>query len=151
LKEGGYVMPSTPSTASHDEMEKAMSASDGKPWAKIEYHNKAENSMNAMIMNMTRGFFTNVVIVLLFCWLVRKMAAPKFGTILTAALVVGLIAFLNEPYTGFIWYKTFDIWACLLDAVVAWGLAGLWLGWWLRRGKVQLSKVRLPEAKKEYA
>jgi hypothetical protein len=151
LKEGGYVMPNAPSTASREEMEKVMNASDGKPWARIEYHNKAENSTNAMIMNMIRGFLVNFVIVLLFCWLIGKMTAPGFGPIITAALAVGIIAFLNEPYTGFIWYKTFDIWAYFLDAVVAWGLTGLWLGWWLRRGRHELSSLRIRKAEKELA
>ena len=151
LKEGGYVMPAVPSTASSEEMEKAMAASDGKPWAKIEYHYKAENSTNAMIMNIIRSFLVNLVTILLFCWLIGKMTAPNFGTILIAAVAVGLIAFLNEPYTLFIWYKSFDIWAFLLDAVVSWGLTGLWLGWWLRRGKPQLSSVRIGEVEKELA
>jgi len=151
LKEGGYIMPSAPSTAGRDEMEAVMKASDGKPWAKIEFHNKAENSTNAMIMNMIRGFLVNLVMVLLFCWLIGKMAAPTFATIVTAALVVGVIAFLNEPYTGFIWYKTFDIWAYFLDAVVAWGLTGIWLGWWLRRGRPQMSTVRIEEREKVLA
>jgi hypothetical protein len=147
LKEGGYVMPSVPETASRSEMEAAMNATDGKPWAKIEYHYKAQNSMNAMVMNMLRGFLVNLVILLLFCWLVSKMTAPSFGTIVTTALVVGFIAFLNEPYTGFIWYKTFDIWAYFLDAIVAWGLMGLWLGWWLRSGRPQMSAVKMEEEK----
>src|SRR5512133_570565 len=68
LKEGGYVMPSAPSTASRSEMEAAMKASDGKPWVKLEYHDKAQNSTNAMVINMVRGFLVNFVIVLLFCW-----------------------------------------------------------------------------------
>jgi hypothetical protein len=151
LKEGGYVMPTVPSTASRDEMEKSMEATNGKPWAKIEYHNVAENSAGAMTMNMVRGFLVNFVIVLLFCWMISKMTAPSFGTIATAAIVVGLIAFLNQPYTGFIWYKIFDIWAYFLDAVVAWGLTGLWLGWWLRRGRSQMSAVKIGERDKELA
>jgi hypothetical protein len=134
LKEGGYIMPAVPANASNSEMEAAMKNSDGKPWARIEYHNKAENSTSDMIMNMVRGFLVNFVTVFLFCWMVRRMAAPRFGTIVTSALFVGLIAFLNEPYTGFIWYKSFDIWAFFLDAIVCWGITGIWLGWWLRKG-----------------
>ncbi|MGZ3951399.1 MAG: hypothetical protein ACXVBZ_08380 [Flavisolibacter sp.] len=151
LKEGGYVMPSVPATASRDEMSAAMKASDGKPWAKIEYHNALANNTNAMIMNMVRGLLVNFVIVLLFCWIVAKMAVPGFGTILGAAVVVGLVAFLNEPYTGFIWYKTFDIWAYFFDAIVSWGLTGLWLAWWLRRGRPTMSTVRIGETEKELA
>ena len=134
LKEGGYIMPSVPEGTSSSDMEKAMKETDGKPWASIQYHNEAENTMNDMFMNMARGFLVNIVIVMLFCWVVQKINAPAFGTIVKAALAVGIIVFLNAPYTGFIWYKNFDVWAHLLDAVVAWGLTGLWLGWWLRRG-----------------
>lgn len=151
LKEGGYILPSAPATASRDEVDAAMKASDGKPWARIEYHNSAPNNMKAMMMNMIRGFLVNVFIVLLFCWLIRKMVDPRFGTILASALVVGLIAFFNEPYTGFIWYKTFDIWASFFDAIVSWGLTGIWLGWWLRKGRPAMSAVRIGEREKELA
>lgn len=151
LKEGGYIMPTSPETASSSEMEATMKAYDEKPWARIEYHNVAKNSTSDMIMNMVRGFLVDFVMVLLFCWLIGKMAAPSFGTILTSALFVGLIAFLFEPYTGTIWYKFFDIWAYFLDAIAAWGLTGLWLGWWLRRGRTQLSTVRIPERERELA
>ena len=151
LKDGGYRLPSVPATASREEMQAATKASDGKPWARIEYHDKAENSASAMTMNMVRGFLVNFFIVLLFCWIVAKMAAPGFGTILAAAVAVGLIAFLNEPYTGFIWYKTFDIWPDFFDAVVSWGLTGIWLAWWLRRGRPTMSTVRIGEREKELA
>ena len=151
LQEGGYFMPGLPETATRAEMEAAMKATDGKPWARIEYHNKAENNTNAMIMNMIRGLLVNIVIVFLFCWLVGKINNPGFGTILGGALAVGMIGFLNQPYTLFIWYKSFDIWANFLDAVVMWGLAGIWLAWWLRRGKPELSAVRIGEREKELA
>jgi hypothetical protein len=32
-----------------------------------------------------------------------------------------------------------------------WGLAGIWLAWWLRRGKPELSAVRIGEREKELA
>jgi hypothetical protein len=43
--------------------------------------------------------------------------------------------FLNAPYTMHIWYGSFDLMAHFADALLQWGLAGLWLGWWLTRGK----------------
>ena len=72
LKEGGYIMPSVPEGTSSSDMEKAMKETDGKPWASIQYHNEAENTMNDMFMNMARGFLVNIVIVMLFCWVDRK-------------------------------------------------------------------------------
>lgn len=148
LEEGGYFLPNVPEGTSMDEQHKAMDAAVGKPWAIIQYHNELEDGMT---VNMIRGFLVDFVVVFLFCWLVGKMAAPGFGTIFTSALVVGLIAFLIQPYTGTIWYKFFDIWAFFIDAIVAWGLTGLWLGWWLRRGKPEMSNVRVGDRSNEMA
>ena len=131
LKEGGYIVPSVPEGTSMDEAQAAMKTMEGKPWAIIQYHNSHEMSMT---MNMVRGFLVNFVIMLMFIWIIRRMAGPSFGQILTASLFVGLIVFFNAPYTGHIWYKTFDVWAFFMDALISWGIAGIWLGWWMRRG-----------------
>ena len=148
LKQGGYMLPSLPDGASWSEHEKAMKTAEGKPWALIQYYDKMETDMT---MNMIRGFLVDVVAVFLLCWLIGKMAPLNFGKIVTSAIVVGLIAFLFEPYTGSIWYKWADIWAFFLDAVIAWGLTGIWLGWWLRRGRSKLSTVKIDEKEKELA
>ena len=148
LKQGGYMLPSLPDGASWSEHEKAMKTAEGKPWVLIQYYDRMETDMT---MNMIRGFIVDVIAVFLLCWLISKMTAPGFVTIVTGAVVVGLIAFLYEPYTGFIWYKWADIWAFFLDAIVAWGLTGIWLGWWLRRRRTQMSTVRIPEREKELA
>ena len=133
LADGGYILPSPPEGASSEQQEAFMKENDNKPWAMLQYHQNAQNSMNDMIMNMVRVFLVNTVILLLFIWILRRMAAPTFGTIVISSLFVGLISFFHQPYTGHIWYKTFDIWAFFADAIVIWGLVGLWLGWWLRR------------------
>jgi hypothetical protein len=61
------------------------------------------------------------------------MGSPPFMTILSASIVIGIIGFLNGPYTNHIWFQTRDLMAYLIDAIASWGLAGIWLGWWLRR------------------
>lgn len=142
LPEGGYIIPSLPDNATMEEHEQLMKTADGKPWVNIQYHNSLNTNM---VMNMVRGFIVNVIIVLLFCWLLRRMHVTGFGTVVGSALVVGLIVFLNAPYTGYIWYQNFDIWAHLGDAVVSWGLTGLWLAWWLGRGKPETSTVKVRE------
>jgi hypothetical protein len=146
LAEGGYIIPSLPDNATMDDHEQLMKTAEGKPWVNIQYHNSLKTNM---VMNMIRGFITNIIIIFLFCWLIQRMAAPRFGTIVTSALVVGLIVFLNAPYTGYIWYQNFDLWAHLADAVVSWGLTGLWLAWWLRREKVETNTVRVKESSME--
>ena len=130
LEEGGYFMPALPETATMDEHEKAMKESEGKPWASIQYHKSMENNM---VMNMVRGFLTNVIAVWLLCWILLRLHKPGFNTIFTASLFTGLIIFLNVPYIYHIWYQSFDLMAHFGDAIVSWGVTGLWLGWWLRR------------------
>lgn len=130
LPEGGYIMPMATPDASMDERNKMMDASVGKPWAKVEYHSAMSNNM---ALNMVRGLITNIITVLLLCWILSRMQLPSFKTIFLTSLFTGLIVFFNVPYTNYIWYESFDIWAHLADAVVSWGLCGLWLGWWFSR------------------
>jgi hypothetical protein len=133
LTEGGYMMPSVPKGASMDEMTKKAEASMGKPWASIQYHKSFNTDNSQMFMNMGQGVVTTIIMVWLLCWILGKSGRTGFGNIFLACIFTGLIVFINEPYTNFIWYKIFDIKAHLIDALMSWGLCGLWLGWWLRR------------------
>ena len=116
-----------------------MASFEVKPWAIIQYHDALDTGM---AMNMTRGFLVNIIIVFLFCWMMGQMQSLNFKKVFLSALAVGIIVFLNGYYTGYIWYKTFDIWASLADAIVAWGLTGVWLGWYLNRGKIETTDER---------
>lgn len=138
LKEGGYMVPGVPEGTSWSDRDKAMRSASGKPWMIIQYHEKMDTGMT---MNMIRGVLVDVIAVFFLCWLIGKMTATSMGTIFGASLAVGMIAFLFGPYTNSIWYKWADIWAFFADAVVAWGLTGLWLGWYLRRGTPQAKTV----------
>ncbi|MBA2746127.1 MAG: hypothetical protein H0U44_07880 [Flavisolibacter sp.] len=146
LKEGGYIMPSLPRTASSDEWQAMMDKNSGQPWASIQYHNKLKTNMAG---NMIRGFLVNVLIVFLFCWITGKMANMSMRNIVLAALAVGLIVFMNAPYTNHIWYEGFDTTIHLLDAVVSWGLVGLWLGWLMSRGQNVRRKTNYQTSKQE--
>ena len=91
----------------------------------------AQSTEKDMMMNMIRSLLVNIVILMLFCWMLGKMNMAGFGTIFAASIFMGLIVFLNAPYTMNIWYKSFDIMAHFTDAIVSWGVVGLWLGWYL--------------------
>ncbi len=132
-EDGGYFLPTSAPGTSQADMEKQMQESEGKPWAQIFYH-KSMAGMNKMFMNMGRGLAVNIVIMLMLCWLLLKIPSPSFGTIFMGTLGTGLISFLHSPYTMHIWYETFDVMVHFTDALISWGVAGLWLGWWLRRG-----------------
>ena len=135
-EDGGYMMPNVAPGTSREEMEKQMEASIGKPWVQVFYH-KSRPGMNSMFMNMGHSLLVNIIIIWLLCWLLTKINAPSFGTVFIGTLGTGIITFLHGPYTMHIWYDIFDLMAHLVDALVAWGVAGLWLGWWLTRKKKQ--------------
>ena len=129
LDEGFYMLPVSPPGTSSEEMQKQMEASNGKPWAQIYYHKAMDTAMG---MNLVRGFAVDLLAVFLLVWLLMKMGNPSFSTIITSAIIVGLIGYLSVSYVNSIWFKTKTL-ADLLDAVASWGLIGAWLGWWLRR------------------
>ncbi len=132
-KEGGYLLPNVPKGTSMEDAEKFANSMQGKPWASIQYHNGYKFTNSLMIMNMARGLAVDIIMVLMLCWILMKIKIPSFSTILISCLMVGLIIFIDIPYTGNIWYKSFDLNAHLIDVLASWGLCGLWLGWWLRR------------------
>lgn len=111
-----------------------MESSVGKPWAQVTYRQKMDG-MDKMYMNMARGFAVDFIMVWLLCGILLKITSPSFGTILMASLSVGMIIFLGGPYMMHIWFGSFDLMAHLTDVLVSFGAVGLWLGWWLRRGK----------------
>jgi hypothetical protein len=133
-EEGGYLLPGFPEGTSGDEMEKQMKTTAGKPWAQVVYH-KSLPGMSMMFRNMGRSLLVNILIIWMLCWLLLKIPSPTFSTIFIGTLGTGLLVFLNAPYTMHIWYHSFDLMAYFADALVAWGVTGLWLGWWLSRVK----------------
>jgi hypothetical protein len=128
--EGQYMLPGYKPGAPQEENMKKAEANIGKPWAMISYHKAFEMDIAT---NIIRGLAVNILLMVLFCWIISKIPAPKFGTIFLASILTGLIVFLNGIYTAHIWYPTFDLMAHLTDSIVGWALAGLWLGWWYAR------------------
>jgi hypothetical protein len=128
--DGGYFLPTLPAGSSQEDYEKMGKEQDGKPWAQIFYHQKMEMSMG---MNMFRGFAVDVLMVFLLAWILGKFSSSDYSTTLMASMAVGLISIFNISYTNHIWFQSFDLNIHLLDALVSWGLVGLWLGWWLNR------------------
>ena len=131
-KKGQYFLPTVPPGASMEEYNKLAEASMGKPYASIVYNPVMDYSMG---MNLFRGLGTNILLAVVLVWLLGKFKTLTPGNILTACVGVGFMAFCFYPYPGFIWYQLPGIWIELLDGIVAFGIAGIWLGWWLPRKK----------------
>lgn len=111
-------------------MEKQMESTKGKPWAQIQYHKALNVNMGS---NIVRGLIVDIIMVAFLCWILMKISPSGFATIFIACLFIGIIVFINSPYTIHIWYPKADIMVHFSDALVSWGLCGIWLGWWLNR------------------
>ncbi|HWK04613.1 MAG TPA: hypothetical protein VNS58_13325 [Puia sp.] len=129
-EDGAYLLPNYPKGSSREEVEKQMEVNKGRPWVQIQYHKALNVNMGS---NIFRGLIVDIILVAFACWILMKIPAPGMSTIFTACLFIGIIVFINSPYTIHIWYPKADIMIHLLDALVSWALCGIWLGWWLSR------------------
>jgi hypothetical protein len=132
LEDGMYSMPNVPPTATMKEHEDAWKANAGKPTASVTY----VKSMSAdMTTPMIMGFVIDLLLVILVISILTRGGLPSFIGIFTGCIAVGVFSFLWGPYMMHNWYGVGwpSIAAHLYDAIAAWGLCGLWLGWWLRR------------------
>ena len=129
LKEGTYYMPNLPPNSTAEQQTAYMESVAGKPWASVSYHESMNMNMG---MNMVRAIVIDLLAAFLLIWLFGKMANPSFQTILLSSLGVGVIGYLTIPYLNSVWFETSSL-GHLFDAVVQWGLVGLWLGWYLNR------------------
>lgn len=133
LKEDGrYFMPMAPPGTSQSDMEKKAEQMAGKPFAIVMYKNSYENDMTK---SMIRGFIIDLLLVILLISILVRGGLPNYIGIFSGAIAVGLFTFLWGPYMSLNWFQMpwSAIQGDLVDAVAAWGICGLWLGWWLRR------------------
>ncbi|MES1222688.1 MAG: hypothetical protein ABUT20_44750 [Bacteroidota bacterium] len=129
LEEGLYMMPSAPTKKEQEDMVKGM---EGKPWASVIYHKEFHM---AMAMPMIRGFLVDIFLVISLIYLLTRGGTPIARRVFAGSVALGLSYFLWGPYMGHIWFEL--PWSMikgdLIDSLAAWGLCGLWLGWWLNR------------------
>lgn len=128
-EEGLYMLPNAATKEEHETVRKNL---EGKPWATVIYHKSYNGDMT---MQMIRGFLVDLVLVLLLVVILTKGGLPGFSGFLTGGLAVGAFTFLWGPYTGHIWFELpwHMIRGDIIDAIVAWGLCGAWLGWWMNK------------------
>lgn len=128
-EEGTYMLPVPPPGTPMDQEQAYLAPYAGKPWAHITYH-KAMNM--AMGSSLLRSMAVNLLAAWLLVWLLLQFRQLNLRTAVQGAIAVGLTGYLTIAYLDSIWFETNSL-AYLIDAVVSWGLVGLWLGWWLPR------------------
>jgi len=133
LKEDGmYMLPTAAPGTSMEDHQKMMNDMEGKPWATVTYRSAYKNDM---VMPMIRGFLVDWFLVFTLIYILTRGGTPTRIRVLAGSVAVGLFTFLAGPYTMHNWFQTPTeaYTGHLLDAFVTWGLAGIWLGWWLNR------------------
>jgi hypothetical protein len=131
-EDGKYFIPNAPPGTAEKDKQEMMKKMAGKPWAWITYvHSYATDMTTPMIF----GFITDLVLVILLISILVRGGLPNFVGIFTGSIAVGVFAFLWGPYSEHNWFQVpwSGIQGQLIDAIGAWALCGLWLGWWLRR------------------
>ncbi|MEI8110853.1 MAG: hypothetical protein WCH59_07645 [Chitinophagia bacterium] len=140
-KPGGYLIPSAPLGTSMDDQMKLAKNWEGQPQIMIQYHEGFSMSGSKMGMNMLRSLVSSILMVLLFCWIIQQFRNRSFFTYWVAALAMGLIVYIQIPYSTFIWYKIFDNRAFLIDCMVGWAACGAFVGWWYSRNNSNTAAI----------
>ena len=104
-----------------------LSPSEGMPPRRPPAARKSKEMSHGNWKLVYADFVTVLMAFFLVVWIISKLKIPRKSTIVGISIVIGFIAFCNTSYTEHIWYPVFDLRAQLIDAVVAWGLCGLWL------------------------
>lgn len=129
LEPGFYFLPTTPKGTSQEEQQSYMESAAGKPWAQLYYHGSMNTNMS---MNMIRGLLTDVVIVLLLCWILLQIKERSLKDTVLLSLAIGLIGYLSGVYGSAIWFENPTL-MDLIDAIISFSLLGVWLGFYLKK------------------
>ena len=131
-EEGAYMLPTAKPGTPQSEHEALVKQMEGKPWASVIYHKEFHSNMPRQ---MTRGFLVDLFLVFSLIYILTRAGTPTALRIFAGSVAVGLFSFLWGPYTGHNWFDLpmGMIKGDLIDAFAAWGLCGIWLGWWLNR------------------
>lgn len=139
-EDGQYLVPRANPNSSQEEMVKFDEGMKGKPWALVTYHTADNYNMG---MSALRSFTTAFLSVLILILLMGKNPG-SFFTIFLKSLGIAVFVFLFVWYNSNIWLQT--PWEVirpeLIDLLAAWGLCGIWLGWWLNSGKTRIRNNR---------
>lgn len=130
LEEGNYILPRLPKGTPQGQMEAFSQQQSGRPWATLTFRNSWDASMGGKIL---RGYLASILMAVTLMWILGRIPDATLSTCILTGIGIGLIGFLTFPYAGYTWYQVGAVWEDLIDAIMMWGLCGLWLGWWLKK------------------
>jgi hypothetical protein len=130
-EDGAYMIPSAPTAKERRDMMENM---NGKPAATVIYQSSAKVDFT---MNLVRTFLVDIFLVISLIYILTRGGTPIARRVFSGSVAFGLASWLWSFYIGHIWASLpwHMIKGDLIDSIVAWALAGIWLGWWLNRGR----------------
>ena len=78
-----------------------------------------------MLTPMLRGFIIDILVALMLFYILRQIKDNTLSKSVLILSMIGFMGFLTISYLNFIWYKTPDIYACLLDGILPWAILGM--------------------------
>lgn len=137
LTEGGlYAIPNVPPGTSQEEQAAFDQSMVGKPWAIVNYNTAYPGMMASQFIY---GFLLNFFAAFVIAYVISA-CGDKFGTFGSKVmLVMGFALFLVLQGSLMManWWAT--PWHYLsgeiIDHLIGWFLAGLWLAWYFSRGQ----------------
>ncbi|MBI5473323.1 MAG: hypothetical protein HY961_13345 [Ignavibacteriae bacterium] len=132
---GVYAIPNTPPTATDEEKQAFQASMVGKPWALVTY--SPSGMSGSMAPQMILGFLINFVAAFVVAYVLWKSVDKFAGFGSKLMLVLGFAVFtvfqsslMMANWWGTPWhYLSGEV----IDHILGWGLAGVWLAWWLGR------------------
>lgn len=133
LEEGMYFLPFfDKGTTSPEEQQKIHESNTGKPWAIISYHNEME-----MDMTKTRlfGLLSDLLVCLIISLMLVNIPAATFGMRMFLVMSLAALVMIGGPLYQANWFSTptHNLSGELLDIMIGYFLAGLWMSWWTGR------------------
>ena len=134
-EDGQYLVPRSNPNSSQEEMAKYDEGMKGKPFALVTYHTADKSNMG---MSAIRSYTTALLSILILI-LILGNNPGNYLSVFLKCIGIAVFVFLFVYYNSNIWLQT--PWEVirpeLYDLLAAWGLCGIWLGWWLNRKKVR--------------
>jgi hypothetical protein len=130
-EDGQYLVPRSNPNTSQEEMAKYDEGMKGKPFALITYHAADKSNMG---VSAIRSYTTAFLSILIFISILGNNPGSA-ASVFIKCIGIAVFVFLFVYYNSNIWLQTpWDVIRPeLIDLLAAWGLCGIWLGWWLTR------------------
>jgi hypothetical protein len=134
LEDGVYAMPLPDPKAAktHKEMEESMKSHVGKPWAMVFYHSSMKGEDPGMLM---RGAMHALLAALLVSLVLYNGRFATFGSRFLVSMAFAAFALCLCTFSDMNWWQY--PWsyskAAVMDLAMGWGIASLWLAFYVRR------------------